>query len=409
MSFIDTESKVKLTYDFAKKRLLMLGFTGSGKSYAGGVMLEEAYRLKLPFIVFDYSSAFLGLAALPHTKYYIVTQTDPAKLGTIISKTNNNCIIPRGQLPENDYFDFCSVFLKNYLARSQKATRLLVVDEAHRFCPLHLKHPIKAQIENVATSGRAEGLILWTMSQRHALLSKTLTNESDNKIIFRLIGHTDLKRIEDILKPYIPNKKELQALIQKTLTYKPGECLVIDVDNSLDVSGDFSDYYFSEKTEEPKVKEKKAVRPAGKKKMKSAPKKRKSKKKEVRKKLEKMSKQELLDFEATIKTNEKVGLIKKKTKRIKINKITHGLSLNKTNRFERINEKWHAIEKGRQDRVEMFAKELRSKKVLSEGIRKPIKVKYLKKNKSYELLDGAHRLAAYCHNNKKMILAEVYV
>lgn len=224
---IDTLGNIKLSMGFLSNHSLFAGETGSGKSYAGGVVCEELSKMNIPFIFIDTQGANKGLIRLPDTKIVDPNKIKPKKAGAIVSNSNVNAIIIKPKkMMMPAYRSYCNDFLRNYLLREQKAVRILFLDEAHLHCPRNANTEDSEILKNIATSYRAEGFFLYSITQRLVEISKTIENESLNLYFFRLSGFNDLQRLRDILRLKFP-KENAEALIEQVRTFDRGTCMLL--------------------------------------------------------------------------------------------------------------------------------------------------------------------------------------
>ncbi|MHA1746887.1 MAG: helicase HerA domain-containing protein, partial [Promethearchaeota archaeon] len=59
---------LKFPLDFVRDKIFLTGITGSGKSWTGGLLMEEINRVGLQFVCFDVLGAHGGLSQLPNVE-----------------------------------------------------------------------------------------------------------------------------------------------------------------------------------------------------------------------------------------------------------------------------------------------------------------------------------------------------
>ena len=59
---------LKFSLDFVRDKIFLTGITGSGKSWTGGLLMEEINRIGLQFVCFDVLGAHGGLSQLPNVE-----------------------------------------------------------------------------------------------------------------------------------------------------------------------------------------------------------------------------------------------------------------------------------------------------------------------------------------------------
>ena len=185
----------------ATGRTCVLGSSGSGKSYAVGVICEELCKNHVPFVIIDTEGEYSGLKE----KYDVIWvgedqhcdlnwkslnlerlaqhALDSAPLILDLSET----VQPRKKI---------SAFLSEiYREVSKRRTPYLVIlEEADKFAP---QVGERLQIFNeVARRGRKRGLGLMICTQRPSLVDKNILSQCGNQLIGRLVIKNDLQAID---------------------------------------------------------------------------------------------------------------------------------------------------------------------------------------------------------------------
>lgn len=207
-------------------RMLIQSNSGGGKSWAVRKLLEESHG-KVQQIVLDRDGEFVTL----REKFdYIIAGADgdipaiPRHAGLMARKIlelEASIIIDLFELK----VDQRQLFVKNFLEAMVDAPKklwhsvLLLVDEAHTFCPQKTKSISTDAVINMASLGRKRGFCQVLATQRLAKLNKDAVAECINKMIGRTSFMDDAKRATEELG--FPTK---DFPILRTM--KPGEWFV---------------------------------------------------------------------------------------------------------------------------------------------------------------------------------------
>jgi len=200
----------------ATGRTCVLGSSGSGKSYAVGVLCEELCRIEVPFAIVDTEGEHAGLKE----KFEAIWIGEEAR--SDISWDNLDLKDLARQAPDisplildvsdlTDPKEKVSSFVTSlYETLTQRRTPyLLVVEEADKFVPQYGQRvPIFAE---VARRGRKRGMGLIICSQRPSLVDKNVLSQCGNQLIGKLIIQNDLQSVAQ----FFPGKglpKELTTL-----------------------------------------------------------------------------------------------------------------------------------------------------------------------------------------------------
>jgi len=200
----------------ATGRTCVLGSSGSGKSYAVGVVCEELCKAQVPFAIVDTEGEHAGLKE----KFEVIWVGEED--GSDISWRNLDLADLANQAPDisplvldvSDLADpkekiqaFLAALYENLTRR--RTPYLVVVEEADKFVPQYgQRAPIFAE---VARRGRKRGMGLMICSQRPSLVDKNVLSQCGNQLIGKLIIQNDLQSVAQ----FFPGKgipKELTAL-----------------------------------------------------------------------------------------------------------------------------------------------------------------------------------------------------
>lgn len=184
----------------ATGRTCVIGASGSGKSYAVGVICEELCKNQVPFAIVDTEGEYSGLkekfdvlvvgdddgadlrwSALDRAE--LASQApDVAPLILDVSETAN----PKEAVSEL----LTSLY---HEVEKRRTPYLVIVEEADRFIPQNGdKLPIFGE---VARRGRKRGMGLMVCTQRPSLVDKNVLSQCGNQLIGKLVIRNDLQAV----------------------------------------------------------------------------------------------------------------------------------------------------------------------------------------------------------------------
>lgn len=188
-------------------KLLIQANSGGGKSWAIRRILEQSHG-HVQQIVIDFEGEFSSL----REKYdYILagkegdTPADPktaALLARRLLELNVSAIIDIYELKQHERI----FFVKNFLDSMMNVPRgpmwhpcLVIVDEAHIFCPEKGQSEAAGAVIDLATRGRKRGYCAVLATQRISSISKNAIAQCNNKMIGRTGLDVDMKRASEEL------------------------------------------------------------------------------------------------------------------------------------------------------------------------------------------------------------------
>lgn len=187
-------------------RLLVQANSGGGKSWLLRKILEESHG-KVQQIILDLEGEFSTL----REKYdYLLVGRDGEiscniKTAQLLSKKilelNVSTIIDLSELKHHERILFVKRFLDGLMEAPRKLWHpaLVVVDEAHQFCPQASKSDSTSSVIDLMTRGRKRGFCGVLATQRISKLHKDACAETNNKLIGRTGLDVDRKRASDEL------------------------------------------------------------------------------------------------------------------------------------------------------------------------------------------------------------------
>lgn len=187
-------------------KLLIQANSGGGKSWAIRKLLEESNG-KVQQIVIDIEGEFSSL----REKYdYVLVGKDgelPASIKTAgvlahrLLELNASAIIDLYELKHYERILYVKRFLDSLVNAPKELWHpvLVVIDEAHLFCPEAAKSESTQSVIDLCTRGRKRGQCAVLATQRISKLHKDASAECNNKLIGRTGQDIDRKRAADEL------------------------------------------------------------------------------------------------------------------------------------------------------------------------------------------------------------------
>lgn len=189
-----------------KSRLLIQANSGGGKSYAIRKLLEETNGM-VQQIVLDLEGEFSSLrekcdfllfgndADYPvHIKY-------ADKIAKTLLELNVSAIVDLYELKHHERITFVKRFLDAMINAPKELWHpcLIIIDEAHLFCPEKGQAESMSAVIDICTRGRKRGFCAVLATQRLSKLHKDAAAECNNKLIGRTGLDIDMKRASEEL------------------------------------------------------------------------------------------------------------------------------------------------------------------------------------------------------------------
>jgi predicted transcriptional regulator len=184
----------------ATGRTCVIGASGSGKSYAVGVICEELCKSQVPFAIVDTEGEYSGLKE----KYELVLIGDEASsdlqwssldLGQLASQAPDIAPlildVSETEGPKEKIGELLSRIYDE--VEKRRTPYLIIVEEADRFIPQNGDRlPIFGE---VARRGRKRGIGLMVCTQRPSLVDKNVLSQCGNQLIGKLVIKNDLQAV----------------------------------------------------------------------------------------------------------------------------------------------------------------------------------------------------------------------
>jgi uncharacterized protein len=188
-------------------RMLVVGNSGSGKSYLMRVLCEGVVG-QIPTIILDREGEFSTLrenhdvALIGDGGEADTSVATAAKLARSLVELGISAVVNLYDLSKQDKRKFVRLFLESLLnlPRSLWRPMLVIVDEAHEFCPESGREAESREaVIRLMDQGRKRGIGGILATQRFAKLSKDAAGEANNVCVGRIVQDVDLRRASDTL------------------------------------------------------------------------------------------------------------------------------------------------------------------------------------------------------------------
>lgn len=254
MKKLGISNELALPLDAVTQTIVVYGMKGMGKSYLGGVFVEELYDAGLRFSVIDPMGVWWGLqhgnrrdqsglevlllggkhGDLPIDPLAGEVVADLVADETIsvvidISRHANGKAWSKGEKVR---------FVKTYMTRlyerqvEQRRPIMQIIDEAARYAPQKLGYGetdeshCQGAIAMVCEEGRNLGIGMTLLTQRSARLNKDVAELADVMIAFRTVGPNSVSAVTDWLGEHV-QKERHKAIVEQLRKLPIGSALVI--------------------------------------------------------------------------------------------------------------------------------------------------------------------------------------
>jgi len=205
-------------------RLLIQANSGGGKSYCVRRLLEQTHG-KVQHLVIDPEGEY---ASLRERYDYVLaskdgdTPADPRSaklLAERLLELKASAILDIYELKHHARIEFVKNFLDTIVNAPKHLWHpvLVVIDEAHVFCPQQGEAESASAVSDICTRGRKRGFCAVLATQRLSKLHKDAAAECNNKLVGRSSLDVDMKRAADELG--FARKDQMYEL----RTLEPGE------------------------------------------------------------------------------------------------------------------------------------------------------------------------------------------
>lgn len=181
-------------------RVVVLGRSGTGKSYYTGHLLEQVVPEFTYAVHYDIENEETGLSEEGNELYGTVP-IDKERAGTVSWKhaihNHRKLRVVPGDLTTEElreiYAQICNAAMKLCNVLNPNATAFISCDEAHNIVP---QEAFPQRVERMITGGRKHGVECLHISQRPQLLHTTVISQADKRVYFAVSDDNDLKKID---------------------------------------------------------------------------------------------------------------------------------------------------------------------------------------------------------------------
>jgi predicted transcriptional regulator len=221
MKTLHISPEITLPLKFVTSTAAILATRGEGKTHVAKVIAEEMIKAGAHVVIGDPTGVWWGMqssasgkrAGLPvvvfggeHADVPITPEMGAAVADAVVNDRINAILDMSGFEDDSDKVRFMLLFGKRLYFINRKALHLFL-DEADEFVPQQVeKAPLKAQLlhvfKRIWQRGRVKGIGGTLISQRSAVVNKTLLNLSSTLIALKTVGPTDRDALESWTESY---------------------------------------------------------------------------------------------------------------------------------------------------------------------------------------------------------------
>lgn len=180
-------------------RVVVLGRSGTGKSYYTGYLLEQTVPEFTLAVHYDIEDEEKGLSDWNHDPLYRTLRVDEMEarrldLRRVLAHQRKLRVVPIGLTEEELrmlYAGICRIVME--LCREMEATAFISCDEAHNILK---QSAFPTACERLITGGRKHGVECLHISQRPQLLHTTVISQADKRVYFGISDDNDLRKID---------------------------------------------------------------------------------------------------------------------------------------------------------------------------------------------------------------------
>lgn len=204
-----------ITVEQMLQRWAILGMSGAGKSNTAVVMVEEMYRLGIPFVVIDPKGDWWGVRSsktgksggldIPifggeHGDIPLYADGGAVMADAVAAQEAfTQSILDVSQFEDHELLRF----LMDFADRIYKVNRkliMLVLEEADEYIPQNKESPEEAKSvgkwSRIVKRGRTRGLLTVLVALRNSELAKSVLNFSDSVVVHRATAKLDREAVK---------------------------------------------------------------------------------------------------------------------------------------------------------------------------------------------------------------------
>lgn len=240
---IQLSSELQLPIDIVTMRVAILGTSDAGKTTFGRLVAERVHEAGQRFCAIDLKNDWWGLKSSadgdsagipivifggPKRDVQIFDDAGAAVADTVAS-IEQSCVIDLDDFDKKKQLVFLTAFLNRLYDKNRKPL-FLMADEADRYAPQqpgsNEAYESLAASEDICRRGRKRGIGSMWISQRNAVMNKSITNMCDLTVVFRTPGSRDLKELKDSVGR-IANEDQLGATMKAAPGLDNGQIIAL--------------------------------------------------------------------------------------------------------------------------------------------------------------------------------------
>lgn len=226
-------------------RVVVIGQSGTGKSYYTGFLLEITVPAFDIAVHYDIENEEPGLSHKTYNPIYSTLEPTPKTAKhtdwpRFIGTYRKLRVVP-DSMTEDQRRTLYAVICQSIMAlckSNRNVSAFISCDEAHNLVP---QHAFDNRVERLITGGRKHGVECLHISQRPQLLHSTVISQADRRIYFRVNDDNDIKKINKVSAFPADRLKDLpdrSCIVENKST---GEFEQIDTDQISRTRPHFSD------------------------------------------------------------------------------------------------------------------------------------------------------------------------
>jgi Helicase HerA, central domain len=211
-------------------RLLVQANSGGGKSWLLRRLAEQLFG-KVPVVIIDPEGEFATLRE--KYDYFLIGQGGDAPADVRSAGLLAETLLKLRACAVCDLFEsfrknplgrhlWVKAFLEGILDAPKSLRRpfVLIIDEAHIFCPEKGESPAAGAMIGISTAGRKRGVCPVWATQRLALLDKSASSQLQNRMVGLTFEDVDVTRAVELLSVSAEDKHKFK---QQVKTLEPGQ------------------------------------------------------------------------------------------------------------------------------------------------------------------------------------------
>lgn len=228
---------ISLPLDTVTQRIGIFGISGSGKTYTSSVLTEELLIAGAQIVVFDPLGVWWGLRATidqvqnsvpiiyilggDHADFPLHPSAG-ANIADVIVEEGLSAILDMSAMEQEQQAVFASSFARRLYSKNREPIHLMI-DEADIFAPetpgSNYEWECRRIMDTVVRRGRVRGIGVSLISQRPAVIAKSLLAQTGTLIVHRLVSPQDQRSIEMWFKAH--GGDEQRRLVMSSLATLP--------------------------------------------------------------------------------------------------------------------------------------------------------------------------------------------